>query len=457
MTSPLSGPLWPMGLCHSSASKYSRRVLPMGEPPAAADAMAAAAEGLDVDTPIVSPEKSIIQRRDKKRAFAMTLSIPDPAAEEEDGDVRKYSIHTPASVNARLGGGTAAPGGAPWQAAEGYLSAGPLSRSGNRLVLPTIMSDRASDVGSPVPPMGRLTPLKSPMRSPKPARVLRPPPTPDNKLPPPVVHFPPPTPDPGSQTASCGNCIERDGASASHWASYNGHLRCLELLLDGQNEELRVDARGRTALFYAVGQGHFDVTALLLDLRPEWMDQADNKGDTPVHVASCYGQASVLSLLMESAADPNMRNNRGFTPAHVTGSEECLSALLNYGADLMQGDKMGRTPLFCAAATSRLGCVRHLCHANGDYAASHHGRNFVDCADYRGDTPLHAAVCNDNVECVEILLQYCLDPSHKNGQGLTPLDLVRRIRRDEWEPGGARADEWETVHSRAHFLFVLSH
>ena len=178
LTSPLSGPLWPMGLCHSSASKYSKRVLPMGEPPAAADAMAAAAEGLDVDTPIVSPEKSIIQRRDKKRAFAMTLSIPDPAAEEEDGDVRKYSIHTPASVNARLGGGTASPGGAPWQAAEGYLSAGPLSRSGNRLVLPTIMSDRASDVGSPVPPMGRLTPLKSPMRSPKPARVLRPPPTP---------------------------------------------------------------------------------------------------------------------------------------------------------------------------------------------------------------------------------------------------------------------------------------
>eukprot|EP00947_MAST-08B_sp_MAST-8B-sp1_P004873 g4873.t1 len=417
----------------SASSSASSSALGASSPEALADQVLARRLGTDNNGPSSPDSGSIIARRDRGRAFKMQVSIP--TEEEDDEEARAYNIQTPASVSAQLGGSMPQDPwdqAAPWQSRSAGSSQGGgggggggsvHGSGGNRVILPTIMSDRPSEAESPGPTPERWARHSDAVSSAGGA-VRRPPPTPENKLPPPIVHVPPEPPNPETQRVACASCEERDGASASHWASYNGHLRCLELLLESQNEELRVDARGRTALFYAVGQGHYNVTALLLDLRPEWIDQADNKGDTPVHVAACYGQQNVLSLLLESAADPNLRNNRGFTAGHVTGDEPCLGSLIEYGADLMQGDKMGRTPLFCAAATSRMNCVRFLCAMSADFAAQNHGRTFLDTADYRGDTPLHAAVCNNNVECVEILLTHHSEPNPKNQQGLTPLDLA---------------------------------
>ena len=117
-----------------------------------------------------------------------------------------------------------------------------------------------------------------------------------------------------------------------------------------------------TPLFYAAAQNHVHCCALLLDFRSDLLDLVDSLGDTALHVASYYGHATVLRLLLESAANPHVQNAKGFTPAHVASTPECLELLFRFDAVWETPDLLGRTALFCAsAATGREQCVEFLC------------------------------------------------------------------------------------------------
>ena len=128
-----------------------------------------------------------------------------------------------------------------------------------------------------------------------------------------------------------------------------------------------LDSLGRSALFYAACQGHYDACAFLIDHRHEWANVSDRKGDTPMHVASYYKHNRIVELLVQSAVDVSIRNNKGYIPLHVTESVATLKLLIEYGSDVMSVCKKGRTALFCAAATGRIGCLRHLCSLATQY------------------------------------------------------------------------------------------
>ncbi len=51
---------------------------------------------------------------------------------------------------------------------------------------------------------------------------------------------------------------------------------------------------GRTPLFYAASECQLDCCALIVDVRPEWIDLSDNHGDTPLHVASMRGHVDLV-------------------------------------------------------------------------------------------------------------------------------------------------------------------
>ncbi len=219
-----------------------------------------------------------------------------------------------------------------------------------------------------------------------------------------------------------GNLGLKGGQSASecHWSAYNGNVNKLESLLDLQDESQILDSLGRSALFYGACQGHYDVCAFLIDHRHEWANMTDRKGDTPMHVASYYQHHRIVELLVQSAVDVSIRNEKGFIPLHVTESVETLKILIEYGSDVMSVCKKGRTPLFCAAAMNRLACLKHLCGL-----AIQHPR-MVNLADHRGDTALHAAAANGNVQCVILLLEVAANANSKNVRGLTPRELAER-------------------------------
>jgi ankyrin repeat protein len=72
---------------------------------------------------------------------------------------------------------------------------------------------------------------------------------------------------------------------------------------------------------------------------------ASQAGVTPLHVAS--GKA-VVDFLVNSGADVNARNTRGWTPLHnkvLTGDWDTARALIAHGADKDITDRDGKTPL----------------------------------------------------------------------------------------------------------------
>lgn len=65
------------------------------------------------------------------------------------------------------------------------------------------------------------------------------------------------------------------------------------------------------------------------------IDLADDFGNTALHAAACRGRAKVCELLLLAGANPNVHNQRGYTPlgaAVDAAHTECVALLLGHGA-----------------------------------------------------------------------------------------------------------------------------
>lgn len=228
----------------------------------------------------------------------------------------------------------------------------------------------------------------------------------------------------------CSKC--RDGADMPppHCAAFSGHAVCLDALLTARSSardvEQWLDKKHRTPLFYACAANRLECVDLLLRQHAEWLEVADKQLDSPVHVCCFFGWDTCLRRLLDAGANPHVRNAKGFKPSHIAKTEQCLELLLSFGDDLLQGDKLGRTPLFVACARDRSACVEFLC------AWNHRSRSWMlEQEDQRGDRPIHAAACNRSASSLEILLRYGADPLIANAKGLTPKDLATAGRHDK--------------------------
>ena len=124
----------------------------------------------------------------------------------------------------------------------------------------------------------------------------------------------------------CSECMDNE-QHAAHFAAFQGHMSCLEVLVEENMEDV-LDPKGRTPLFYAAARNHPDCCALLADVREGWLDAGDNDGDTPLHVAACRGHHGVVELLLQSGAQAALANTTGLTAAHVARKKETLELLV---------------------------------------------------------------------------------------------------------------------------------
>ncbi len=129
------------------------------------------------------------------------------------------------------------------------------------------------------------------------------------------------------------NATDRFGTTPLMLASQRARVGCVEELLDGGASIHMVDKRGRTAVFYALSQ-----------------------------LGNYYG-CPIVKLLLERGADPNVRDDKGWTPlmkASWSGCEKVVQALLDYGADLSLRDSKGFTALAMATLNNQTGAVTLL-------------------------------------------------------------------------------------------------
>jgi len=110
--------------------------------------------------------------------------------------------------------------------------------------------------------------------------------------------------------------------------------------------------------------GHFDVAEYLVKAGAPVNSTSRNElKAAPVQAAAAAGYAKVVELLLKHGADPNVREQGGYTPLHAAaqnGDEPTIRALLYGGADLGIKSNDGKLPLDLALEAGHTETARLL-------------------------------------------------------------------------------------------------
>lgn len=126
-----------------------------------------------------------------------------------------------------------------------------------------------------------------------------------------------------------------------------------------------VDYTGRTSLHFAVQKGDLDLAKQIAALHPELVNQPDNNGETPLHVAATQNAVPLVELLIATGADPLIESNLYFlTPLQsLTQSNDfrpVIEELLAKGIRPDTKNSAGMTALHAAASVYGNGIMEYF-------------------------------------------------------------------------------------------------
>ncbi len=193
---------------------------------------------------------------------------------------------------------------------------------------------------------------------------------------------------------------DKKGKNSLHWAAYNGHTAAVARLI-ANNVYDTPDREGRTALHWASAHGYPDIATLLLaavqnEQKMAYLNHQDNKGKTPLFLATQYEHAPVITVLRKyGAADiPTFYGETAIAAAAKRNKRSTLETLMETGLQDIP-DGVGRTAVSYAAEAGRLQTVRTLLE-NGAH----------DIPDYQGKTGLTWALESNQFGTTRALSDY---------------------------------------------------
>ena len=136
-------------------------------------------------------------------------------------------------------------------------------------------------------------------------------------------------------------------------------------------------------------------------------------GDTALHFALRQNFNDVAEYLIKKKANVNVKNKNNVTPffeAMMQGNYELMELLLDKGAEKESG------AIFYAVQKNDLKLVDFL--LDNKFPAN------VQEAGGKGNTPLHIAAENKNIEIIKLLLKKKIDINYKNSDGNTALHIA---------------------------------
>lgn len=191
---------------------------------------------------------------------------------------------------------------------------------------------------------------------------------------------------------------------------------CRVLKLIGLSPRTYASASGN--LLHVIAS--FGVASLVSDLLAagvELNDQNSN-GDTPLHVASRIGRASVIdALLVREDLDDTILNKAGKNAYQVAKNRQIATAL-EYARSIYINRKTNQ--MHAMASSLDFEGLRNLFDSPRNKVVLS-----IDAPDSHGDTILHKAAKMDNLELVKICLDLKADAFFKNKKNKLPVELAK--------------------------------
>ncbi|XP_014783178.1 palmitoyltransferase ZDHHC13 [Octopus bimaculoides] len=186
------------------------------------------------------------------------------------------------------------------------------------------------------------------------------------------------------------------------------------------------DAVGNTSAEYSMLMHGINTCAAplvhqIVRQNPQLVHQKGWHSQTPLHKASLGGDWTIIYLLLEAGADPNMCNDFDETPLHYVcrrGIASNVHLMLQHNADIQLTDKQGRSVVHHAAQSGSV-CVLH-------YLNSVHNLS-LQAMDNNLQTPLHIVCQMGHLEALKYLTKnQRSDVFQKDVDGNTVLHLTAK-------------------------------
>ena len=197
-----------------------------------------------------------------------------------------------------------------------------------------------------------------------------------------------------------------------HLAARNGHFEICKLIVENSKvlDKNPRNNSGETPLHYASDYGHLEVCQLLIDIIDEKNPRDYDYRDTPLHNAAKSDELEICKLIIGKIGEKNPANENGTTPLHHAAENDNLE-IFKLIIDSINGvDK--ENPINDNDSISL------------DFTDSIEGAEKMNPRDSIGNTPLHLAAKNCNLDICKLICQNVKDKNPKNKRGRTPLDIA---------------------------------
>jgi len=181
---------------------------------------------------------------------------------------------------------------------------------------------------------------------------------------------------------------------------------------------------GWTALHIVARENFYGLAKYLIKYGHADVDEEDNNMNTPLHIASQYGNHTIAQLLINNHANINFKNLNGWTPLHIACQNEqteVVRDLLENGAKVNLTTHDSKTALHIACENDNKNIIQLLIDNKAN----------IDLATFDGWTALHFAVYYNNPTIVQYLLENHPNLNKKNKDGLSVLDVAYKMRYED--------------------------
>jgi ankyrin repeat protein len=234
------------------------------------------------------------------------------------------------------------------------------------------------------------------------------------------------------QGADCG-ARDESGNTPLHLAAIFRHDEIIGLLVQHKVDVNALNAEGRAPLSLAALYGNPESMKILL-AGGAMANIRDADGNTPLHIVVLYRHPENLDEILKVNPDMNALGAEGHTPLHLgvrrPDNGKMIQRLIEHGGDVNIRDPKGKNALLVSVDSNQTEYIELLVS---------HGID-INSQDNDGNTALHyplARVLRNKMflpsskEIAKILLDEGADPTIRNKEGKSPMDLAMETGESE--------------------------